>query len=136
MPGKASIHAESSGGTAKGIRENHSEFFPLFCSPQANNIPENYSMYLAFTSLGAQLWKRQGDRKGCAAEYRACATELGAPKAKGLTATPHNRDFNLFSLLQALTSPLYTSGNYSTGDLSRQRMLTLADCYETETFLN
>lgn len=63
-----------------------------------------------------------------------CATEPGAAEGKAPTATPHNRDFDLFFLLQALTSPSYASGNYSSGDLSRQIMLTLADCYETETF--
>lgn len=43
----------------------------------------------------------------------------GAPKGKGWSVTPRNRDFDLFFLLQALTSPSHTSGNYSTGDLSR-----------------
>lgn len=67
---------------------------------------------------------------------QACASEPEAPEGKDPTVTPCNRDSELFSLLLALTSLSYTSGNYSPGELSSKIMLTFVNCCETEMFLN
>lgn len=94
-------------GTAKGMWESYSKFFPHFCFPLrlVTSLRASYSVYLTFTSPVAQLWKRQGDGRGCVARHRHVPLSLGLPR--GLTVTPCNRDFDLFSLLQVWLAVVY-----------------------------
>lgn len=80
--------------------------------------------------------EKKGWQEGIHSRTQACASEPEAPEGKGPHVTSCNRDSEPFSLLQVLTSLSYTSGNYSPGELSNKIMLTIANCCETEMFLN